>query len=178
MLYGTGAGVMVSIAPLITDLPIMGLAVLVVSNSGETSLVLGVLAICGAVFLACLAYGSLTVTPHLAGNTPARSLRTGVIANLLNPHPYLFWLTVGAPILVSAQSSGYVSVLAFLTSMYICLIVSKMLVALIASRGTNLLTTRVYVLAIRILGIVLVLLAVQLFWKGFQYFSGSFDSVG
>lgn len=176
--YGTRAGVTVAITPLITDLPIIGLAVIAVSCGGETPWLLGIVAIGGAVFLACLAYEILTVSPLPAGNILARPLRTGILANLFNPHPYLFWLTVGAPTVVSASSSGRFSVLAFFVSMYACIVGSKTLVAVTAGRGRGVLTSGVYVLTIRVLGITLALLAGRLLWDGFRYISTGFNMGG
>ena len=90
--YGTRAGIKVAIAPLITDLPIIGLAVLAITGVTPADRFLGVIAIGGATFLGYLSYESLTVAPQspVAHSPRARSLRTGVIANLLNPYPYLF----------------------------------------------------------------------------------------
>ena len=103
--HGTRAGIKVAIAPLITDLPIIGLAVLALTGVAPPDGFLGVIAIAGATFLGYLSYESLTVAPQSAvAHAPrARSLRTGIIANLLNPYPYLFWLTVGAPTVMRAR---------------------------------------------------------------------------
>ena len=49
---------------------------------------------------------------------PGSDLLKGVVTNLLSPHPWLFWLTVGAPILVMAWSDNPASALAFLGGFY------------------------------------------------------------
>ena len=106
--HGTREGVKVAIAPLITGLLIIGLAVLALTRVTQADRFLGAIAIGGATFLAYLSYESLTVGLQSAVADPpgTRSLRTGVIANLLNPHPYLFWLTIGAPTVIRAGESG------------------------------------------------------------------------
>jgi threonine/homoserine/homoserine lactone efflux protein len=38
--------------------------------------------------------------------TPWASLGKGVSVNFLNPNPYLFWLTIGTPLLLEAHTLG------------------------------------------------------------------------
>jgi threonine/homoserine/homoserine lactone efflux protein len=40
--------------------------------------------------------------------TMPKSLTKGILANALSPHPYLFWLSVGAPTMSKAISVGSV----------------------------------------------------------------------
>ena len=58
---------------------------------------LGIVALAGAVMLTRYAFDCFTPPPpETAGSGRApHSLGRGVVANFLNPHPYLFWLTVG-----------------------------------------------------------------------------------
>ena len=169
--HGTRKSVKVAIAPLITDLPIIGLAVLALTGVTQADRFLGAITIGGATFLAYLSCESLTVGPQSAVADPprARSLRTGVIVNLLNPHPYLFWLTVGAPSVIRAGESGRLAILGFLGSMYGCLIGSKMLLAAVADRSGGVLTSRLYVFTIRVLGVALALLSLLLLRDSLRY---------
>ena len=169
--HGTRAGIKVTIAPLITDLPIIGLAVLGLTGVAPADGFLGVIAIAGATFLGYLSYESLTVAPQSAvAHAPrARSLRTGIIANLLNPYPYLFWLTVGAPTVLRAGESGWLAILGFLGSLCGCLIGSKMLLAVAAGRSGGVLTSRLYVFTNRVIGGALAVLALLLLRDGLRY---------
>ena len=110
---------------------------------------------------------------HAGPATTPRSLQKGVAANLLNPHPYLFWLTVGAPILWHAWATSPVNAAGFLVAMYGCLIGSKMLVALLVGRGRTVLTSRAYVLLVRTLGIILFVFALLFLRDGLRYLSDS-----
>jgi len=77
-------------------------ALLAVNWLADADGILGAMSLLGAAFLGYLAYESVT-TDLAAHDGPAnapRSLQKGVAANLLNPHPYLFWFTVGAPTLL------------------------------------------------------------------------------
>lgn len=100
--HGPGEGIKVAAAPLLTDLPIVAAALLAVNWLADADGILGAMSLLGAAFLGYLAYESVT-TDLAAHDGPAnapRSLQKGVAANLLNPHPYLFWFTVGAPTLL------------------------------------------------------------------------------
>jgi hypothetical protein len=99
-------GAKVAIAPLITDGPIIviGLGILTVFSKIEGFL--GVVSLLGACFLAYLAYESFRAKRLHVDTTATRprSLTRGVVANVLNASPYLFWFTIGCP--HAAQSLG------------------------------------------------------------------------
>ncbi len=97
--YGIKEGVKVALAPLITDIPIILATFLIGTRLAGDSPVLGLLSLAGAVYICWLGWESLSIKP-VEQSDPARrphSLKKGVLANFLNPHPYLFWITVGPP---------------------------------------------------------------------------------
>ncbi len=77
------------------------------------------------------------------------------MANLLNPHPYLFWFVIGAPKLIEAAEISWMTAAAFLAGLYVCLIGAKILVAFLVGRSRAFLKSRGYVYVNRILGAVL-----------------------
>ena len=169
--YGANEGIKVAAAPLLTDLPIVAAALFAVNRLSDADGVLGVISLLGAGFLGYLAYES-AVTDHAAPARPAttpRSLRNGVAANVLNPHPYLFWFTVGAPIVWHAWATNPVNAVGFLVVMYGCLVGSKMLLALLVGRGRTVLTSRAYVLIVRSLGLALLVFSLLLLRDGLRY---------
>ena len=112
-------------APLITDGPIAGLALLVLGNLSPEAQ--SALRLAGGVFLLYLAWGSLR--QWLQKNTPGpervdRALKTileAALVNALNPNPYLGWVLVLGPVVVSAwaesPSQGIAVVVAFYATM-------------------------------------------------------------
>ena len=169
--HGPGEGMKVAAAPLLADLPIVTAALFAVNRLANAAGVLGAISLLGAAFLGYLAYESVTTdfAAHDGPATAPRSLRNGVAANLLNPHPYLFWLTVGAPILRHAWATGPVNAAGFLVAMYGCLVGSKVLLALLVGRGRTVLTSRAYVLAVRALGVTLLVFALLFLRDGLRY---------
>ena len=54
------------------------------------------------------------------GAPPGQSttLQRGILTNLLNPHPYLFWFGVGAPLMAKASAISFAAPVAFISSFY------------------------------------------------------------
>ena len=159
--HGTGSGIRVALAPLVTDTPIIVLAITVVSQLSDIHFVLGLISLAGACFLIYLGYESIVFKGaefDAQGSRP-QSLKKGIIANFLNPSPYLFWFSVGAPIVIKSTGDGLTGPVLFLFGMYLLLVGSKIVIALITGKSRRFLKSRGYVYTIRILGIVLLLFA-------------------
>jgi threonine/homoserine/homoserine lactone efflux protein len=166
---GFGAGARVAMGPFLTDVPIIAFAVLLAAALPEPAL--AGLSFAGAAFLVWLGVEALRDAPApveaAAGAAPpaaAGSLRRGAITNLLNPHPWVFWITVGVPIL----GDGTVSEAAlFLVAFYLMLVGSKLVVAALLSAGRErLLRGAGYRLALRASGVLLLVAAVALAIEG------------
>jgi threonine/homoserine/homoserine lactone efflux protein len=100
-----------------------------------------------------------------AGSAAATgSLRRGAITNLLNPHPWVFWITVGVPILGDGTAT---EAMVFLIAFYLMLVGSKLVVAALLSAGRErLLRGAGYRLALRASGVLLLAAAVALAIEG------------
>lgn len=159
--YSVREGFKVAAAPLLTDVPIVAAALaLTAAASGHPRLLAG-LTLCGAAFLLKCAWDSLRFDPGGQAEAQARprSIAKGMLANFLNPSPYLFWGAVGAPLLAQCWTAGNGSAAAFLAGFYVCLVGSKVLVALLTGRLGPVMGTRGYRLAMRGLGVMLLLYA-------------------
>lgn len=165
--HGPREGLKVAAAPLITDAPIVLLSVLVISRL-ESDVVLGLIALAGGAFVAFLGIENLRTTRLEVdgGDRAPRSWRQGATVNALSPHPYIFWVTVGAPILLSASSAGPAGPLAFLLGFYICLVGSKVAVALAVGASRGVLMGGAYRWIMRGLGAVLLIFAALLVREG------------
>ncbi len=173
--YGAREGVKVALAPLVSDPPIILLAVLVFAQVATTDPLLGVVALAGGAFLVYLAVEIVRAPPAPGPERPGRagSLLRGVAANLLNPHPYLFWLTVGAPTLAGAHAVGGAAPVGFLAAMYGCLIGAKVLVAVAGGQGRVRLAGRSYLLTLRLLAAALAVIGLLSVWDGLRYLGGA-----
>ena len=59
----------------------------------------------------------------------------GAIVNLLNPHPWIFWIGVGAPTLVTAWRDSPPRAIAFLAGFYTLIVGTKIVIAGIVAAG-------------------------------------------
>ncbi len=165
--FGAGAGVRVALAPLITDLPIVAGCVLLVGSAASLGGVTAVISLAGAIFVASLALDTWRAAPAgSAGEHEAAAPRSwirGITVNLLSPHPYLFWLLVGAPMLVaSVATSGVGGGAAFITGFYGSLVGSKITLALLTARAGRLVAGRGWQLTMRALALLLAVFAAGL----------------
>ncbi|GAA0369172.1 LysE family translocator [Streptomyces blastmyceticus] len=149
---GLGVGLRVAAVPLITDLPVIILSVTVLSVLPGRAVSAG--GVIGGLFLAWLA--ASTIRESRTAEIPAvreaavvraegrRTLRQGVLINLLSPHPWVFWLTTGAPLLVAAWRDSPPGAGGFLLGFYALLVGSKAALALIVARARHRIGTRGY----------------------------------
>jgi threonine/homoserine/homoserine lactone efflux protein len=135
---GFAAGVRVACSPLVTDSVIITLSLLVVH--GLPSRLTGLLGVGGGLFVIWLGIEALRELPAEveAGPTEGRDpIRRGALVNVLSPHPWLFWLTVGGPVLLAAWAVGPLSALAFLLAFFALLVGAKVVVAGVVSSGRH-----------------------------------------
>lgn len=170
MVHGTREGIKVALAPLLTDAPILLAAWLVLSRLEGRSTALGLVALAGAVVLGRYAWECFTPpSPESAdsGRAP-HSLSRGVVANFLNPHPYLFWLTVGMPMLLDAATVSGAAVALFVAVFYATIVGAKVVTAVLAGRFRRVLASRAYRLLMAGLGCSLLYFAVLFAIQGYS----------
>ncbi len=61
------------------------------------------------------------------------ALVKGVLVNVLSPHPYLFWISVGAPLVHRAMAVSVLAAGAFIAGFYLFLVGSKIALALVVA---------------------------------------------
>lgn len=171
LLHGIKGGVKVALAPLITDLPIILATLFIISRLSGFQSVLGILSLAGGLFILSTGYASLRIqAADLTGSSElqSRSLKKAVVANFLNPHPYLFWISVGGPVMTRAFTAGTTSLALFIGGFYLALVGSKIVLALAVGRSRSFLSGKAYLTMIRLLGALLCGFALLLFREGFK----------
>jgi threonine/homoserine/homoserine lactone efflux protein len=109
-------------APLVSDLPPVLLTLLVLSRMPQG--VLDGLRIAGGLLMLTLARGAYksfnqqTEVPDTVDEGPAKSLFSAAAINILSPSVYLFWSTIGAPIVLDGWQISPMHGLAFIIGMY------------------------------------------------------------
>lgn len=168
---GNRAGIRMAMVPMISDLPIVLFSLFLLSELKDYESVIGVISLAGSLFLVYLALENLLARPatRTGDKKKNRGFIKGVISNFLSPHPYLFWILVGGSMILSAAKTSIFLAGLFVVLFYLCLIGSKIVVAILTHRFSNILQTKGYLITIRILGVFLLGFAVYFFIQGVNY---------
>ena len=166
------AGIKVSIAPLITDIPIMLISLLILNRLAGFKPVLGCISMLGGLFIFYLGYESMKTRGMELNlsSVNSSSFRKGVITNALNPHPYIFYMTVGAPIIFKSIQQNFLATVAFVGSFLLLLVSAKVILALVVERSRTFLQGPVYIWVMRALGALLLFFSFILFRDGLRLF--------
>jgi len=169
--YGFKEGAKATIAPLITDLPIIAFAFIIAWRFEDVGWVPGLLSFAGAGFIIYLAWGNLRFHRETMPRTTtnARSILKGTLVNLLNPAPYFYWMTVGVPFLSKTWTATPAAAVAWVIGFYVALIGSKLTLAALVSRTRSFLNSTIYLWINRGLGLVLLFFAAMLVKLGLDF---------
>lgn len=174
--FGLRAGIQVALAPLLSDLPIVVLSVVLIRSFAHSELFLGAISLAGGAFLLFVGFENFFCKDG-AGPVLAKGVNSfakAVVANALSPHPYLFWATVGAPLVITASKQNLAFSFLFLGSFYLWFIGSKITLALLTKRSKDFLSGKRYAYVLKVLGLALWGLAGSLIYSGFGRLALSF----
>ena len=149
--HGLKYGIRASLAPIITDGPIIFSALAILTQFKDIELFVGILSFIGGSYLLWLSLKILKlkeINVSKSLGTPT-SLATAIKVNLLSPNPYVFWFTVGGTYLARGNQAESV---AFVVVAIGTLVLAKMVVAWVASNFRELLDSQAYLWVMRVLG--------------------------
>ncbi|MCL4550026.1 MAG: LysE family transporter [Bacteroidetes bacterium] len=116
-----------SLAPLISDGPIIILVLLLLTNVPNSFI--NILQLAGGLFLLYLSYGAMKSWKEFDAekiadkNSCAKSLFTATVVNFLNPSPYIGWSLVMGPLLLKGWRESPANGISLLVSFYGTLVV-------------------------------------------------------
>ena len=166
--HGKRAGLKVACIPLLTDAPIVLASGLLFTQITNMNTLLGVISIIGSIFLLHIGVKSLlAANSEFIDYTPRPLLlREIMIANLTNPNPYLFWFTVGAPIMVRSFQHNLSKGLSFLVSFYLGMVGIKLILAIATGESRDFLQGFLYKSTMQLLSLMLICFAIYLMLDG------------
>ncbi|MEM7483216.1 MAG: LysE family translocator [Acidobacteriota bacterium] len=175
---GFGAGLRVAIAPLLTDAPVIAVAVLFLRALPESFLV--AITFIGAAVVIYLGVDTLRAarrTPSLediagAASEAPRDVLRGLAINLISPNPWVFWITIGGPMILEFWRHSPWRGIAFLAGFFPLLVGIKILLAVIAARGRKYLRGRAYGRVLAGCGLLLIGLGAVLIFDGLGRLGG------
>ncbi|MFN5928396.1 MAG: LysE family translocator [Roseiflexaceae bacterium] len=182
---GARAGVIVTLAPLCTDAPIIALAALLVGSLPYSAF--GWLGVVGGAYIVWLGIkgvrdalgrqidlAALSVSRGSTDDGSLRSLFQAMIINFLNPNPYLFWGTAGGPNLVKAWNQyGVGGAAAFVVGFYLMLVGVRATLALVIGRNRGIFSPQLYQRILVGSGALLIILGVLLIKDGIVMLGGA-----
>jgi len=155
---GFRAGARVAFSPLVTDSVVIAVSLLLVHSIPAAFA--SALGVAGGLYVIWLGIDALR-TPIESDvaviTTSSDPLARGTLVNLLSPHPWLFWIVVGGPILLAAWADSPISAVGFLIAFFALLVGTKVVIAAIIAHGRERLSPRNMLIAQRIAGAFLVL---------------------
>ena len=168
------AGLKVTLAPLVTDGPIILLCALVVSSLSNYGQFFAFISFAGAIFLLYMAYETfiideVQIDEGNSGNSGNSPFYKGIITNLLNPNPYVYWTLIGSPFLIKAFEEDAFMPFVFLFSFFLTFILCKTFTAILVGRSRTFLSSRSYFLILKILALILVVFALIFIQTGLSY---------
>jgi len=164
--YGIMQGIKVALAPLITDFPIICISLLMLIKLSNFDFILAGITFLGAGFVTYLGFETLrakTIQVDLNA-VKAHSFAKGIVTNALNPHPYLFWISVGSPMILKTVDTSLAAAVIFIGSFYMFLVGSKVVLAVVVGFSSSFLSAKFYAVTLKILGILLIVFALFLFY--------------
>mgnify|MGYP000997823960 CR=1 FL=1 len=155
MQHGKWEGIKVAISPLITDLPIILSVLYILSHLTSYNSIIGIIAFFGASYLIYSGMESLKIKKDsLELNVEKKdALKKGIIVNFGNPHPYIFWISIGGPIIFKSLSTHVSATILFIFGFYSFLVGSKVIITLIVEKSKSFINSKYYFSIIKILGI-------------------------
>lgn len=153
---GPRAGMLVALAPLLTDAPIIAAAALLVGSLPHS--IFGWLGVIGGGYIVSLGVrgwreararqidlAALSASRGANDDGSLKSLFQAMIVNFLNPNPYLFWGTAGGPNLVKAYAGyGILGGAAFIGGFYLMLVGVRMLFTFIIGSNRHAFSPQLY----------------------------------
>jgi threonine/homoserine/homoserine lactone efflux protein len=163
---GTRAGLFVAFVPLITDLPIIVGSIFIVSKLQNINLLLIVISVIGALYLFYLGYENIKIKHVVMSEfkTNNSSFKKGVITNYTNPNPYIFWITIGGPILIASFNYSLINSITFLFTFYFFLVGVKVIIVFIGTRFKVFFGSTKYIFIIKFMGLLLILFGMILLY--------------
>lgn len=168
--YDLKKGIKIALVPLVSDLPIVLFSLFIMYTLSDSNLILAVVSFLGALFLGYLAWENITMNSFdtTIETKQMKGFWKGVLANFLSPHPYLFWMLVGAPITIRAFRENILYSALFILTFYIFIIGTKIIVVFLTERSKRFLSSKIFIYTIKALGILLLILAIILIKDGFK----------
>ena len=168
---GFRGGMRAASAPIFTDGPLILFSIYLASWIASQPLVFCGISIVGAIFLSRMGIECFNPEIPDIDSTDidlSKSLKKGILTNLLNPNAYIFWLLIGGPLMATAADTEPVAPFAYAISFILSIVIVKILLAYFISKAQVNLSSERYLLALKICGIAMFGFALSFVYQAFD----------
>ncbi|WP_457626458.1 LysE family translocator [Persephonella sp.] len=168
-------GILVSISPIITDIPILFVSLLVMDSIRNIQYIADLISVCGAFVLFYFGYKNIKMESYHIETDISGSLKKGILLNILNPYTYLFWFFIGAPYV---EKAGLIGGTLFTVSFFTGITGIMVLIALFTEKIKRFIESRYYIYLLRFIGFVFVIFGLLLLKDVFKLLPFLTSSLG
>ena len=166
---GFRAGALTAVAPLLTDLPVILLSLVVLRRVSDSFL--STVTVAGGIFVIYIGFKTIRDAGKVVEVNPdagasSRDLLRGAVVNLLGPHPWLFWFTIGTPFMIQRWPIAPWESVAFLVIFVSLLVGCKIALAWAVSHGRRFVGTRGHRWVLAGCGVLLIGFGMAMAWRG------------
>lgn len=171
--FGLKEGIKLSVSPLVGGIPVIVISLAIFKYCSNSVLLLGLISLIGAIFLFFVGIQNLRFLNQKksASSAAATSLLKGALATILNPTPYAFWITVGAPLAFESAATGVLDIVGFLIAFFSGFILANIGIAYTASKTSLMMEEKIFRTVVRTLALILLIYGGVFLWNGIQKLS-------
>ncbi len=159
-------GVLVSLSPIITDLPILFISIYILKKIENFTVLIGTISATGGIILFYLGIKNFTGRySHISTDLHGSFLK-GIIINILNPYTYLFWFFIGAPYISEKE---FIESTAFVVSFFVGITGSMILIAFFVEKIKIFIESRYYNYLLKFIGFLFIIFGVLLIKNSIKY---------
>lgn len=124
-------GIIASLTPLLTDLPICIILILTLSKVATSNKILALIGLIGSIYIFYIGLKDLkNKNQTIKEESKEKIVIKAAFLNLLNPNPYIFWSTVGVPLIIGSNLGLRFSLPAFFLSFILSMALAKILMGI------------------------------------------------
>lgn len=159
---GLKAGFWTATAPIFTDGPLIIISLLAANWFSSRPVFLALISLIGSIFLIKMGVECFSIEPpnaQLNNINHTKSLKLGILTNLLNPNVYIFWFLIGGPLMASVAEKEPIAPVAYAISFLISIILVKTTIAYFFDKTRGNISIKTYKLFLNICGVTMIVFA-------------------
>ncbi|WP_457644007.1 LysE family translocator [Persephonella sp.] len=159
-------GILVSISPIVTDVPILFLSLYILKKIEDFTSLVGLISATGGILLFYLGIKNIIGKYSQINTDMHGSFIKGVVINILNPYTYLFWFFIGAPYVSERDIIGSS---AFVVSFFVGITGSMIIIAFFVEKIKRFIESKYYNYLLKFIGFLFIIFGVLLVKNSLKY---------